>query len=73
MATKGAKKTLNVQANIWWDSRPGSITIKVWPEGSHATGGIISTVNSDPKNVRGNPNLYNKLGKLLKNAGFEEP
>jgi hypothetical protein len=67
MATKGPKKTLDVQANIWWSST-GIITIAT-RQPHH----MISTVNGEPKNVRGNPNLYNKLAKLLKDAGYDEP
>lgn len=52
----------------WYDEKTGHIHLTI-----PGTGWFHTTVTNDPKSVRGNPNLYAKLGRALKQAGVPSP
>jgi hypothetical protein len=57
---------LNIGA--WYDSKSGHIHLTL----PH-TGWFHTTVSNDPISKRGNPNLYAKLARALKQAGVPGP
>ncbi|UQD76905.1 hypothetical protein JEY40_21430 [Bradyrhizobium japonicum] len=52
----------------WYDQKTGHIHLTV-----PGTSWFHTTVNNNPKSVRGNPNLYAKLARALKEAGVPGP
>ena len=65
---QGGKTVYLDDVSICWNEASGKIHIYVKGEA-----GFASTVSADPGNVRGNPNLFNKLAKCLKAAGAPHP
>jgi hypothetical protein len=57
---------LNIGA--WYDAKTGHIHLTL----PH-TGWFHTTVSSDPASKRGNPNLYSKLARALREAGVPGP
>ena len=66
---RGGKTVYLEKVGIWWDEPRGKIHITILdgPPGSH------TTVNADPKSVRGNANLFYKLAKCLREVGAPHP
>jgi hypothetical protein len=62
------KKTAYLKIGVWFNEATEHIHIS-----SQDGGGFISTVCNDPNNKRGNPNLYGKLGKILRENGLPSP
>ena len=63
---RAGKKTLRLDAGIWFNERTGHIHIA-------ASGQFISTVSGDSKSKRYHRNLYLKLARSLKDAGLPHP
>jgi hypothetical protein len=57
-----------LQMGAWYDQKTGHIHLTI-----PGTGWFHTTVTDDPKSVRGNPNLYAKLARALKEAGVPGP
>jgi hypothetical protein len=60
-------KTVNLEVGIWWDEADGHIHLAAGKED------FITTVNNDPSGVRGHPNLFKKLAKVLRDHGVPHP
>ena len=61
-------KTAYLQVGIWFNEDTKHIYIA-----TNESGGFISTVCDDPSSKRGNPNLYGKLSKILRDKGLPSP
>ena len=61
-------KSIQIAVRVWYDEEQGVIRMA-----SDDDIGFISTVNNDPNNRRGNPNLFGKLARLLREAGKPSP
>lgn len=61
-------KSIEIPIRVWYDDEQAVIRMA-----SDASIGFISTVNDDPDSARGNPNLFGKLAKLLRDAGRPAP
>ena len=59
-------KTANAAIGLWYDERANDIHLSIPGHG-------LSTINANAKNVRGNPHLFNKLAKLLRDQGKPHP
>ena len=59
-------KTAYPKIGVWFDQDAGHIHLSIEGQG-------LSTVNSDPVSKRGNPHLFNKLAKALRDAGKPHP
>jgi hypothetical protein len=59
-------KTAYPKIGVWFDEARGDIHLTI---GDHG----FSTVNADPASERGNPHLFNKLAKTLRDAGKSHP
>jgi hypothetical protein len=59
-------KTAYPKIGVWFDEDRGDIHMSIDGQG-------LSTVNADPKSVRGNPHLFNKLAKALRAEGKVHP
>ncbi len=57
-----------LQMGAWYDKKTEHIHLTI-----PGTGWFHTTVTNDPKSVRGNPNLYAKLARALKEAGVPGP
>lgn len=64
--TERSGKTGKVTLGIWFDEGAGDIHLSVPGHG-------LSTVGSDPASKRGNPHLFNKLAKALRDQGKPHP
>ena len=53
---------------IWWKEDQNRIAIRVGGDSA-----FISTVSPDPSSIRGNPNLFYKLARCLRDAGVPHP
>lgn len=63
---KTSGKTAYPKIGIWFDEKVGDIHLSI---GEHG----LSTVNGDGSSARGNPHLFNKLAKALRNEGKPHP
>lgn len=61
-------KSVYVRMGVWYDGENGHIRLTV--PGSRW---FHTTVSNDPTSVRGNPNLYSKLARVLREAGAPAP
>ena len=61
-------KTVYLDVSIWYNDEQDAIHIA-----APGVEGLHSTVNADPASKRGNPNLYWKLAKALRQAGAPHP
>lgn len=61
-------KTTTVRLSIWWEPEAQEIHIA-----SNDTERFITTVNDDPTNRRGHPNLFRKLADILREDGKPAP
>jgi hypothetical protein len=59
-------KTVTVTIGLWYDELAGDIHLSIPGHG-------LSTVNGDAASKRGNPHLFNKLAKVLRNQGKVHP
>lgn len=57
-----------LEMGAWYDEKTGHIHLTV-----PSTRWFHTTVTNDPVSVRGNPNLYAKLARALKEAGVPAP
>jgi hypothetical protein len=59
-------KTATVTIGLWFDEEAGDIHLIIPGRG-------LSTVSADAANKRGNPHLFNKLAKVLREQGKLHP
>jgi len=59
-------KTARVTLGIWFDENANDIHICIPDHG-------LSTINGDAGSARGNPHLFNKLAKALRDQGKPHP
>jgi hypothetical protein len=59
-------KTASVTIGLWFDEKAGDIHLSIPDHG-------LSTVSADAANKRGNPHLFNKLAKALRDQGKPHP
>lgn len=59
-------KTGHVTLGVWYDEEAGDIHLSIPGQG-------LSTVNGDAASKRGNPHLFNKLAKALREQGKPHP
>ena len=59
-------KTGRVTVGLWFDEEAGDIHFSIPGHG-------LSTVNGDGLSKRGNPHLFNKLAKVLRDQGKPHP
>jgi hypothetical protein len=64
--TQRSGNTANVTMGVWFDERAGDIHLSIPGQG-------LSTVSSDAASKRGNPHLFNKLAKVLRDQGKPHP
>lgn len=64
----GNTKTIPLKISVWYDEETEHIHLAA-PE----TGWFHSTINDREGSVRRHPNLFRKLGKLLREAGVAAP
>jgi hypothetical protein len=67
--SKRGGKSVEMTIKFWWNPRDRSIHIR----GGGRPALLISTVNANPASKRGNPNLFGKLARCLKQAGAPAP
>ena len=60
------KKMVYPKIGVWYDENDKTIHLSIEGQG-------LSTVSSDPNSVRGNPHLFEKLAKLLRDVGVPHP
>lgn len=60
--------TAYLNVGVWFDEKTGHIHLTL-PRSDW----FHTTVNADPKSVRGHPNLYAKLARALKAVGAPAP
>jgi len=63
---EAADKSVKLEVRVWYDDK--SRHIKLAGKGLTA-----STVSNDPESARYHPNLYEKLAKVLREAGAPAP
>ena len=59
-------KTAQVTIGLWFDEVGGDIHLSIPDHG-------LSTVNGEASSKRGNPHLFNKLAKVLRDQGKPRP
>ena len=59
-------RTIYPKIGIWYRRDTGHIHFNIEDQG-------FSTVNAKADSARGNPHLFNKLAKLLRDAGADHP
>lgn len=64
--TDETSKTAQVTIGLWFDEQAGDIHLSILGHG-------LSTVNADASSKRGNPHLFNKLAKVLRDQGKPRP
>ncbi|MCP5432222.1 MAG: hypothetical protein H6923_03015 [Alphaproteobacteria bacterium] len=64
--TSESHKTAYPKIGIWFDGQSGDIHLSIAGHG-------LSTVNAKADNKRGNPHLFNKLAKVLRDEGKPHP
>jgi hypothetical protein len=63
---KESGKTGQVTLGVWYDEEAGDIHLSIPGHG-------LSTVNGNAASKRGNPHLFNKLAKALRDQGKPHP
>lgn len=66
VSKSGSGRTTYVKIGIWYNEEDKSIHMSV--EGHNLT-----SVNDNPKSRRGNPSLFKKLARVLRDAGAKHP
>ena len=64
--TARSSKTAYPRIGVWVDEAQGDIHLSIPGHG-------LSTVNSNPASKRGNPHLFDKLAKALRDEGKPHP
>lgn len=64
--TSRSGKTAYPQIGVWFDEEAGDIHLSIEGQG-------LSTVTGNATSKRGNPHLFNKLAKALREAGKPHP
>ena len=64
--TERSGKTASATLGLWYDEAAGDIHLSIPGHG-------LSTVNAAADSKRGNPHLFNKLAKLLRDQGKPHP
>ncbi len=64
--TERSGKTGQATIGLWFDEAAGDIHLSIPGHG-------LSTVNRNPASKRGNPHLFNKLAKVLRDQGKPHP
>jgi hypothetical protein len=64
--TEGNDKTAKVMIGVWFREDTGHIHVSI-------PGHDLSTVSNDAGSKRGNPHLFNKLAKVLRDQGKPHP
>lgn len=64
--TERSGKTGKVTIGVWFDEEAGDIHLSIPGQG-------LSTVNGSVESKRGNPHLFNKLAKVLRDQGKPHP
>lgn len=59
-------KTAYLKLGVWYDEKAGDIRLSIPGHG-------LSTVNAEIASKRGNPQLFNKLAKALRDEGKLHP
>lgn len=68
METSKPGNAVYLEMGVWYDKDQGHIHLTA--KNVH---GFHTTVSGDPASKRGHPNLFNKLARVLKNAGAPYP
>jgi hypothetical protein len=63
---KSSGKTVSVEIGLWYDEERDHIAIRI-------PGHDLTSVKNDPASKRGNPSLFKKLGRVLRDAGAKHP
>ncbi len=66
MRTSATGRTIYPKIGLWYREDTGHIHISIEGQG-------FSTVNDNPDSKRGNPHLYVKLAKVLRDGGSDHP
>ncbi|CAN5470793.1 hypothetical protein BH10PSE14_BH10PSE14_27480 [soil metagenome] len=66
MDSSATGRTIYPKIGVWYREDTGHIHLSI-----EGTG--LSTVNADPESKRGNPHLYAKLARALRDAGAPHP
>lgn len=64
--TERSGKTAYPKIGVWFDDVAGDIHLSIPGHG-------LSTINGNPESKRGNPHLFNKLAKALRDDGKPHP
>ena len=64
--TRESKKTAYAQIGVWFREETGRIHLSIPGQG-------LSTVDARPESRRGNPHLFRKLAKVLRDQGKPHP
>ena len=64
--TERSGKTAKVTIGLWFDEQAGDIHLNIPGHG-------LSTVSADASSKRGDPHLFNKLAKVLRDQGKPHP
>ena len=64
--TERSGKTGSATIRLWFDEQAGDIHLSIPGHG-------LSTVSADAASKRGNPHLFNKLAKVLRDQGKPHP
>ena len=59
-------KTAKVTIGLWFDDEAGDIHLSIPGQG-------LSTVSAEAASKRGNPHLFNKLARVLRDEGKPHP
>jgi hypothetical protein len=59
-------RTAKVTIGLWFDEEAGDIHLSIPNHG-------LSTINTEVSSKRGNPHLFNKLAKVLRDQGKPHP
>jgi hypothetical protein len=59
-------RRVDLKVGVWYDKDEDVIKMDIPGHG-------LTSVNNDPESKRGNPSLYEKLARALRDAGVEHP
>ena len=66
MAKKTSGATVTTEIGIWYDENLDCIKMRIKGNG-------LTSVYNNPDSKRGNPSLFKKLGRVLRDAGVRHP
>jgi len=61
-----AGDTVSIEIGVWYDENMDQIKLRI-------PGQNLTSVTNDPESKRGNPSLYKKLGRILRDKGVKHP